>query len=72
MIDPEALFTLAADYRGRAETAATAVQRARHISFAEYCEQLATAVALRPKGLAARCVDAFRRRMRVAKPMPQR
>jgi hypothetical protein len=72
VFDPETLLRLAADYRARAETAANLEQRVRHVSLADYCEQLATAIALRPKGLPARVVDAVCRRLRAAKPMPQR
>jgi hypothetical protein len=66
VFDLEALRGMAADYRRRAATAANAEQRARHGSLAEYCEQLAAAIAQRPKGLAARCADALRRGARAA------
>jgi hypothetical protein len=72
VFNPQTLRDMAADYRSRAETATNVEQRARHISFADHCEQLAMATALRPKGLATRCADVLRRWARAAKPVTQR
>jgi hypothetical protein len=67
VFNPQTLRDMAADYRSRAETATNVEQRARHVSFADHCEQLAMAMALRPRGLATRCADALRRCARAAK-----
>jgi hypothetical protein len=69
MHDPEALFRLAAEYRGRAERAPTAEQGARYRSFADHCEQLASAIEQRPKGLMVRCADVLRRTIHAPKLM---
>lgn len=69
MPDSEALRRLAADYRDRATTTANMAQRARHMSLAEHCEQLAAAMALRPRGLPARCAETVRRYAHTAKLM---
>jgi hypothetical protein len=61
MSDHESLRRLAANYRERSAVTINIIQRSRHLALAEHCEQLAAAMAPRPKRMATRLASALLR-----------